>query len=441
MRSFQLIILIALCFRTQAREIMLKDEPVYAFADMQNYYILTQDSLYASVDGQDWESFKTDSSIGKILTDLKFIVNTNGVGGLLVYKGGGLMYKLSQKKIERIDKSFDHKNQFGSAAFMLDGTVYLYGGYGMWTFKNYFTYFDVNLKEWELLEIESSPNETPKGRTNFVWQLKDNLFYIGMGFGESIDKGNSLATSNVDDFWRFDFNTKRWIKLGNCTVPQKERISNSFSGDNGSLFIISDKVWELNIAENSAKSYPSKIKELLNAKKDLYYNPFKDKYFILLQKHKNLVPFTFSKLDLFGTPISEQILYESHNSSKYQIQIGIILLLTLIATALIAIKMKAKNTVKKQIQHKLPQLKLQLPQNEYELLMKTMKAYPEGVQYAELMDIYGKGLSYESKKKKLQAQIKNCNEVIKKVVNVSDDVLVSITNKDDKRARDLILQS
>ena len=45
-----------------------------------------------------------------------------------VHRSGGMILKLVDNKVVRIDKSFDHKMQFSSSIFTYNDNIYRYGG-------------------------------------------------------------------------------------------------------------------------------------------------------------------------------------------------------------------------------------------------------------------------------------------------------------------------
>ncbi len=66
--------------------------------------------------------------------------------------GGGMVYLFKNDTIKRIDNSFDHRMQHGSIIFVYNSKIYKYGGYGFWSVRNFFIYFDKLTKEWEVDE-------------------------------------------------------------------------------------------------------------------------------------------------------------------------------------------------------------------------------------------------------------------------------------------------
>ena len=74
----------------------------------------------------------------------------------IISNGAGPVFKKSGNTFIRIDNSTLHKNQFGGASFVYNDKIYIYGGYGFWSFKNFITFFDENIKQWDLLYNSSS---------------------------------------------------------------------------------------------------------------------------------------------------------------------------------------------------------------------------------------------------------------------------------------------
>ena len=68
---------------------------------------------------------------------------------------GGIVYLLENGSIKRVDHSFDHKMQFGCVIFSHNSKLYKYGGYGFWSARNFFTYFDDHTKEWEVGRVRA----------------------------------------------------------------------------------------------------------------------------------------------------------------------------------------------------------------------------------------------------------------------------------------------
>lgn len=145
--------------------------------------------------------------------------------------GGGFVLKLSNNELKRVDNSVDQKNQTDGAIFKHNNQAYIYGGYGLWRFKNYITYFDTNTGQWE--QLSPRLKEAPSGRWKPLFQVIDNKFFV-LGGRTSQNKGNNIDIT-LDDYFVYDLNSKTLQDKGiyNSEIPIK------FSNNTG--FLIGDK--------------------------------------------------------------------------------------------------------------------------------------------------------------------------------------------------------
>ncbi|RZP07300.1 MAG: hypothetical protein EVA39_06255, partial [Flavobacteriales bacterium] len=103
------------------------------------------------------------------------VINTED-NTYLVLDGGGPVLQLKNDSIIRIDNSVEQKNQFGAANFVYKNKMYMYGGYGMWSFKNYTTYYDFSSNQWELFRTQSQ--KQPHSRWKPIFNLVGNKLYV-----------------------------------------------------------------------------------------------------------------------------------------------------------------------------------------------------------------------------------------------------------------------
>lgn len=89
--------------------------------------------------------------------------------------GCGYVLQLRNDSIVRIDNSFHHRNQFGGAYFLHKGAPYIFGGYGLFSVKNFITHFDPKLKEWYL---ENQSKIVDPAMTSPYYKEKDNLYAL-----------------------------------------------------------------------------------------------------------------------------------------------------------------------------------------------------------------------------------------------------------------------
>ena len=145
---------------------------------------------------------------------------------------GGRVFKVSEKGLARLDKSFNHRMQSYSSIFIYDNTIYRYGGYGYWGVRKIITKYNFETQEWEKVKVKSK-NE-PTGRFDPLTFVKgDDLYLIG---GTGLNISDNRYTFH--DIWKFNFKSSEWENLG--TINSPEFIFDTFQSTNnffGSLGI------------------------------------------------------------------------------------------------------------------------------------------------------------------------------------------------------------
>jgi hypothetical protein len=131
-----------------------------------------------------------------------------------VRSSGGEVYELQEDSIVRIDRSFDHRMQINATIFSRNDTLMLYGGYGFWSDRNFFTYFSEQSREWEILPPSGS-KQLPRGGR--LTQLVQNGAHIYIFSGRSTNDINPLEVDDFREVWRFDLHSKSWEHLGDLT--------------------------------------------------------------------------------------------------------------------------------------------------------------------------------------------------------------------------------
>ena len=136
-------------------------------------------------------------------TNFKVVSDQNKT--FLVLSGGGPVLQKEGDSIFRIDNSVEQRNQFGAATFIYKNNIFMYGGYGFWSFKNYITYYDFSSNQWELLRTQSE--KQPPARRKPVFSLVKNKLYV-MG-GRSNSANNYTIDIALKDLFVVDMDSKR----------------------------------------------------------------------------------------------------------------------------------------------------------------------------------------------------------------------------------------
>jgi hypothetical protein len=133
----------------------------------------------------------------------------------LVHNLGGAVYELMGDRLIRKDHSFEHKMQINAQTFTYDNRIFKFGGYGFWSARNFFTYFDLNSKEWEAYTPVHG-DKLPPGLFD-VNQFKygNEITYFN---GVTIVPNDNLRFERTQDIWHFNLSTKTWTYKGKTAL-------------------------------------------------------------------------------------------------------------------------------------------------------------------------------------------------------------------------------
>ena len=200
-----------------------------------------------------------DNSFKKEITDIDEFNHANFFTKLvknelyIISNGAGPVFKLEQNSFKRIDNSSPHKNQFGGARFVYNDKIHIYGGYGFWSFKNFITFFDENIKQWDL--FYNSSKYLPPGRWKPLYNLLDDRLYI-LG-GRSGPAGTINQDESFSDIFYFDLLNKEFVKLGliNSKLKTKYSLFSQPKLDDNIFLIDNDNLTRINFNSLTATNY------------------------------------------------------------------------------------------------------------------------------------------------------------------------------------------
>lgn len=202
----------------EAEPVLENESAIYAAIDTssQMVYVFLQRQLWSyDLEKTDWELEAEFDSMPAPQDRLEFGLNPEN-GALFFWSSGvGEVYRVNieEKDITRIDRSFNHKNQFGHIPFFRNGSIHAFGGYGFWLYKNYITYFNSEIREWMLHAVSTnSPLPDARGANTGFYDPKEDAFYM---FGGTYSEGNRpddkyVNKNTSEDLWKFEFESEQW---------------------------------------------------------------------------------------------------------------------------------------------------------------------------------------------------------------------------------------
>jgi hypothetical protein len=151
---------------------------------------------------------------------------------LLIWDSGvGRVFQLdSTKTFTRIDQTFSQRSQYNHVQWIEQetGSVYAFGGYGLFETKNHLLRFSQARGIWELVELAdwlAGPSHVILGTG--VYDDANQLIYL-ITNSISLTEGNTgVGTQAGAALWRFSIRTKSWDKLLHLENPPTYWVDNS----------------------------------------------------------------------------------------------------------------------------------------------------------------------------------------------------------------------
>lgn len=183
----------------------------------RNVFYVSSDTVIYTIDfnqGQ-WSEY-TSLQLPDNVRQMEYSAYHDGI--LFWDRGVGRVFLLdSLKNVTRLDRSFEHRNQFGHSPWVNPetGSIYAFGGYGLFTSKSIITQFSPASAEWDLVSVSNAANGPAPQTLGFVYPdfTRDQIYL----FGNKTFK-HELSSSNdpIPDqkaIWRFDLPDRIWERL------------------------------------------------------------------------------------------------------------------------------------------------------------------------------------------------------------------------------------
>ncbi len=269
----------------------------------------------------------------------------------LVHEGCGPVLEYRNDSIVRIDNSFLQKNQFGAAPFVYNDQICLFGGYGLFSFKNMLTYYDFKSNEW--LRLYEKKGEKPKERGNYNHFYNRKEFYM---FGGWTDDNISMSNLYIKDpqVWKFDYTNLQWKRLGKFNEELKNQNPFFIFQTNTKLYkVTSEFIIEIDFLKNKVTWY--KNNAFISVKNIVYDEKTKSVFYLAnLSAHDEKILSNTKLSVLLKKPIKTEQLYFT-SWQEYVIPLICILLslITIFVIYKLLVRQKEKYFVYYQSQNKL----------------------------------------------------------------------------------------
>ncbi len=171
--------------------------------------------------------------------------------------GTGIVFDFDENQgtLTKADRTYFSGYNFGASVFLRQDTLYSFGGSGFWNYSKALTYFDPSSAEWENLKAQNlGPASIFNGFHGY--HAPSDLFYSGGS--EYHNFLNNEPTAIDQQFYQFDFKSKRWELLGKI-LPQLFQTKSREVIWSGRYFVqFSDEaIYFIDPVANQVYKYPS----------------------------------------------------------------------------------------------------------------------------------------------------------------------------------------
>jgi len=403
------------------------------FPEGEGFTIITTDSIYHTLNGKDFSSRKHFFAEDIYRLDL---IPTNDPQKFFIASGGGVVLKYENDTLQRVDQSYRWRSRYRSLAAAANDTIYLFGGYGEFTFYNDLLRFDESTREWVELPVQEP---RPSRMSNAIGHLdvENRSLYVGFGSDSRyVDKRSTyrpfytIGRFNLDGEYfetlgsmefiqefQNDVGVKYWRSFPHYKLPVF--YSNRF------LFTFDFKNGKAQLHDEADYSTIEQFSEILA------YNPNSNKFLMGREISDRPRYLVINELDLLGRQYTIfDMKKEEAQFKKYLIGIALLFVI-----GLFYLFSGKKQQLIDLINQNQKRIKLQLSDEDFNVLQIIIDSYPNFVDYPELQNSFKRDLSYESRIKKLRTTIKVVDDAVQSALKIKGSVFEIEKGKEDKRVK------
>lgn len=421
------MISIILSFLFLFQEPIFEKDKYMVTYEKNGFVVITKDSIFRWNKGN-WSKGKLIKN-EESLDDLLALTLDEKV--YLISRGVGLVYQLKGDSIIRKDRSFNWRSRYNTNFIFKDDKIYSLGGYGLWTIKSNLIFFDNTTSEW-MLEDYNEAEKLPFDFSGGTTELKDSLLYYMSPPIKELE--------NDKDVYRYNFNTKEWITLG----ERNQDIALFLSNIRTSLRypIVYDKngnIGQLIYSRNEFRKFKNPNTGILKDSRLIVGNPNTRQFIVFIENvDNNELPIIVSETLLLGSEYETFPIY-TPPYSVLEFIVGITVFLVLVIVVFIIYRRRNAKLIDKVKSH-WGEIEETLNSEELKILKTIIEHHPDCVELPFILDRFSPNLTYESKIKKFRKSLRIIEDKLKSITKYrKGDIILSRRNKEDKRIKELYL--
>jgi len=221
MKNLLLFLLLITNFRSMADQISLPTNPNTLLTYAKPYIYVIESNRYSRIKIPEMTQSEptyfafSDSTFAKNFVPSSYEFSIINDHLYLSHNLGGAVFELKGNQLVKIDQSYEHKMQINSEGFVYDNRIFRFGGYGFWSARNFFTYFDLKSKEWEVYSPVNG-KQVPPGLFDInLYRDGENIYLFN---GITTNQFDNLKLEKSRDIWHFNLRTKHWEKKGKTAL-------------------------------------------------------------------------------------------------------------------------------------------------------------------------------------------------------------------------------
>ena len=343
---------------------------------------------------------------------------------------GGLVYRVKNDTVIRVDKSFDHQMQHGACWFEHNNTAFTYGGYGFWSNRDFFTYYDPKQDEWEVYHPINS-KKIPRGTSSsqFIKEA-DEFHFFG---GNFIDPHNRRERIMNDEVWTFNFSSNEWLYLGKH--EPLDDFMKKIQFKNTLLLIALNQISVIDVKNNKKSTYQhSPISAQKTGFKSMHYA--NGKFYIVMGNITGVYLNIVEEEDFFGALKSETKFYKN-NAYWFKITMIYLSVVVLLVIMIWLIKRNIKKLNKIQLLDN--GLKYRNKFTEFDKdSMNILNVLLDKIEVSsgEILQLVEKQQYSPAHNERIKVQkINDINLKIATLLGIQDDLITNFKSSQDRRIR------